>query len=73
MHPKKLNTIIPGKLSSIRVVDGNVEMALRNWKKMLKENKTIESCYDQKFYVKPSDSNRLAKNTAVYLQQKEAK
>lgn len=70
MHPKKLNTIIPGKLSSIRVVDGNIEMALRNWKKMLKENKTIEACYDQKFYVKPSDSKRLRLENAKYLENK---
>jgi hypothetical protein len=40
---------------------------------MLKENNTIEDCYENKFYNKPSRQKRLAKNTAIYLQSKEVK
>lgn len=70
MNPKKLNSVIPGKLSSIKVVDGNVEMALKVWKKMLKENETIEDLYSKKYYQKPSVQKRLKMQTAIYLQNK---
>jgi ribosomal protein S21 len=73
LHPKKLRNIVPGKVQSIKVVDNDLSTALKVWKKMLKENNTIEDCYENKFYNKPSRQKRLAKNTAIYLQSKEAK
>lgn len=73
MNPKKLRNTIPFKTQSVLVVDNDLGTALKVWKKMLKENNTIEECYDRKFYNKPSRTKRLQNQIAVYLQSKEPK
>ena len=73
MHPKRIKATLPGQLSSIQIVDGDLPTAIKLWKKMLKENKTIESCYSKKFYHKPSKVRREQLNNAKFLQSKEAK
>lgn len=71
MHPKKINSIVPRRLSSVQVVDNDINFAIKSWKKILKENQTIEGLYERKFYKKPSQRKRLQKQIAVYLQTKE--
>jgi len=73
LNPKKLKNVIPFKTNSILVVDNDLNTALKVWKKMLKENKTVEGCFDRKFYNKPSKTKRLQNQIAVYLQSKEPK
>jgi len=71
MHPKKLKSVVPGRMNSVQVVDQDLSTALKVWKRMLKENNTIEDCYDRKFYKKPSQIRRLELNTARFLQSKQ--
>ena len=65
---KKTKHIIPGKFTSVAVIDGHLNDAIRSWKKMNKDHSTIEKCYDKKSYVKPSTWRREQKQRAVYNQ-----
>ena len=73
MHPKRIKAIVPGRTTSIEIVDNDLPTAIKLWKRMLKDNNTIEQCYINKFYNKPSKIKREQFNNARFLQLKQVK
>lgn len=72
MNPtsKKFKSINSGRPNSVNV-DGDLNYALKAWKKIVKDANIMQECYDRKFYRKPSERNRLQMQLAVYVQTKE--
>ena len=58
---RKEDMIVWGKPLSVNVVDGNVDMAIKLWKKKLKDSGKIEELKERRYYSKPSEkrSNEL--------------
>jgi small subunit ribosomal protein S21 len=59
------------KGTSVTVKDGNVEKALRKFKKKIQESGKLEELREREQYEKPTTSRRLAKNKAVRRHQKQ--
>lgn len=72
MHPKRIKATVPGQLTSFKVIDNDLSSAVRLWKRMLKENKTLEECYLRQHFEKPSRARRKQLNNAKYLEEKNA-
>ena len=50
--------------NSIRVVDGNVEKALRKFKKQIQESGLLEDLRAKEFYEKPTTERKRKKDAA---------
>lgn len=61
---RKTDMIIIGKPNSVKVVNKNVEAALRLWKKTLKDSGKIEWIKANREYVKPTTERREQRNKA---------
>ena len=70
---KKSEMIIPGKPNNVKVVHGDINSALKMWKRTLKESGKIDILKEKKDYVKPSVLNRKKKQDAEYSQWLETK
>ena len=70
---KKSEMIIVGKPNNVRVVHGDINSALKMWKRTLKESGKIDILKEKKDYVKPSVLNRKKKQDAEYSQWLETK
>lgn len=53
---------IPGK--KVIVQDGNVEKALRKFKKKISEDGLLQELQNRQFYIKPTVKKKLAKSQA---------
>jgi ribosomal protein S21 len=67
---KQFNAIVQGRTNSVDT-KGDFSFAIRKWKKNLKENKTIETVFENKFFQKKSDKKRKQREVACYNQLKE--
>lgn len=72
LKSKKFQAIKPGALSSTVVTDDGIGLAIKNWKKQLKDSNIIQDCYDKKFFQKESTRKRIQLEVARYKQQKES-
>lgn len=70
MNHKKIKSLAKARSNSVHVVDGDISYAIRAWKKILKDNNSVTECHQRTHFVKPSDKNRIQKETAKYIQQK---
>ena len=70
---KKSEMIIVGKPNNVRVVHGDINSALKMWKRTLKESGKIDILKEKKEYIKPSVLNRKKKQDAEYSQWLETK
>jgi small subunit ribosomal protein S21 len=59
------------KGTSVTVKDGNVEKALRKFKKKIQESGKLEELREREQYEKPTTARRIAKNKAVRRYQKQ--
>lgn len=59
------------KGTTVTVKDGNVEKALRKFKKKIQESGKLEELREREQYEKPTTTRRLAKNKAVRRYQKQ--
>ena len=59
------------KGTSVTVRDGNVEKALRKFKKKIQESGKLEELREREQYEKPTTARRIAKNKAVRRYQKQ--
>jgi small subunit ribosomal protein S21 len=50
---------------SVLVVDGNVEKALRKFKKKINESGLLNDLREREFYTKPTTQKKLKKNAAI--------
>jgi len=49
----------------VYVKDGNVEKALRQFKKRLTKDGRLQKCRDKEYYEKPTSKRKTAKEAAV--------
>lgn len=56
---------IPGCATGVKVVNGNIELALKVFKRKLKDSGKIEELKDRKEYIKPSAVKRKKMQQAV--------
>jgi small subunit ribosomal protein S21 len=59
------------KGTTVTVKDGNVEKALRKFKKKIQESGKLEELREREQYEKPTTTRRIAKNKAVRRYQKQ--
>lgn len=59
------------KGTTVTVKDGNVEKALRKFKKKIQESGKLEELRERESYEKPTTTRRLAKNKAVRRYKKQ--
>ena len=62
---RKAEMIIIGKPNAVKVVNNNIEAALRFWKKNMKESGKIEWIKSHREYVKPTTKKRELRNQAL--------
>jgi len=62
---RKSDMIIIGKPNAVKVVNNNIEAALRFWKKNMKESGKIEWIKSHREYVKPTTEKRELRNQAL--------
>jgi ribosomal protein S21 len=62
---RKAEMIIIGKPNAVKVVNNNIEAALRFWKKNMKENGKVEWIKENREYVKPTTKKRELRNQAL--------
>jgi small subunit ribosomal protein S21 len=70
---KQNSFIIPGPSIGVKVIDGNVEHALRRLKRKVKESGIIQAAKRNKQYYKPSAIKRLQKQKAIMLQKRDSR
>lgn len=54
----------------VKVENGNIEKALKIFKKKCLSTKILQELRDRQFYMKPSERKRINKNKAIYVQKK---
>ena len=67
-HYKKIrreDMEIPGCATGVKVVNGNIELALKAWKRKVKDSGKIEELKNRKEYIKPSAVKRKQKQQAI--------
>ena len=57
--------IIPGKFKAAKVVNGNIEAALKFFKRQVKESNVLQELKDRKEFIKPSAVKRKQKMDAI--------
>mgnify|MGYP003136906776 FL=1 len=54
----------------VKVLNGDVELALKRYKKMIKDSKKLVELSERRFYTKPSVKKRLEKKMAKVRERK---
>ena len=57
--------IIPGRFKAAKVINGNIEAALKFWKRKVKESNVLQEVKDRKEFIKPSAVKRKQKMDAI--------
>jgi len=65
---KKSEMIVIGKPNTIKVVNGDINSALKLWKRQFKEAGTLDILKSKLEYVKPSVTKRKQQEDAKYSQ-----
>ena len=60
--------IVVGKPNGVKVVNGDINSALKLWKKYVKDSGKVDILKAKKEYVKPSVVNRKKQTDAEYSQ-----
>ena len=64
---------VPGCPRAVKVPDGNIEQALRRFKKMMKQTDVISELKERREYVKPSKKRYVERKRAAGIQSKRTK
>ena len=70
---RKEEMIIVGKPNGFKVVNGDINSALKMWKTYVKDSGKVDILKSKKEYVKPSVVNRKKQTDAEYSQWLEKK
>tara|TARA_R100000734_G_C3222888_1_gene33735 strand:+ start:144 stop:383 length:240 start_codon:yes stop_codon:yes gene_type:complete len=54
----KQDMIVWGNPNAVKVVDGNLELAIKFWKKKLKDSGKLQLIKQNRYYTKPSEKRR---------------
>ena len=57
--------IVPSRFKAAKVVNGNIEAALRFFKRQMKESNVLQEVRDRQEFIKPSAVKRKQKQQAV--------
>ena len=57
--------IIPGRFKAAKVINGNIEAALKFWKRQVKESNVLQEVKDRKEFITPSAVKRKQKMDAI--------
>ena len=66
---KHHQSVIPGHATGAKVVNHDINFALRIWKRKLKTSDILNDLKENREYIKPSVSKRQQKIKAIYIQQ----
>jgi len=62
---RKEQMIVPGRFKAAKVINGNIEAALKFWKRQVKESNVLQEVKDRKEFIKPSAIKRKQKMDAI--------
>jgi len=62
---RKEAMIVPGRFKAAKVVNGNLEAALRFFKRQVKDSNVLQEVRDRQEFIKPSAVRRRQKQQAV--------
>ena len=62
---KRENVVTPGYSIGVTVFNSNIEMALKIWKRKLKDSGMMEELRDRKEYTKPTTQRREQRKNAL--------
>jgi len=65
---KHHKSIVPGNSFSTKVINKDINFALRSWKKQLKISNTLDTLKEKREFEKPSVTKRKIKNSAIFNQ-----
>ena len=57
--------IVPGRFRAAKVVNGNIEAALRFFKRQMKDSDVLQEVRDRQEFIKPSAVKRRQKQKAI--------
>lgn len=57
--------IVPGRFKAAKVVNGNIEAALRFFKRQVKDSNVLQEVRDRQEFIKPSAVKRKQKQQAI--------
>ena len=57
--------IVPGRFKAAKVVNGNIEAALRFFKRQVKDSNVLQEVRDRQEFIKPSAVRRKQKQQAI--------
>ncbi len=66
---KHHKSIVPGNSNSTKVINRDINFALRLWKKQVKSSDSINKIRSLQEYEKPSITKRKNKQAAIYKQK----
>ena len=66
---KHHQSILPGHGIGSKVVNNDLNFALRTWKRKLKSSDILTQLKESREYIKPSRIKRDKKNAAIYKQR----
>ncbi len=67
-HHKYHKSIVPGNAFSTKVINKDINFALRSWKKQIKISGTLDILKSKQEFEKPSITKRRVKNSAIHKQ-----
>lgn len=62
---KREEQFLYGHALGVKVINNNVEAALRKWKRLVKESGVIDEYKSRREYIKPTTKRRKQKNDAI--------
>jgi ribosomal protein S21 len=62
---RKEQMMIPGRFRAAKVVNGNIEAALKFFKRQMKESEILDELKDRKEFIKPSARKRKKMDDAI--------
>lgn len=62
---KREEQYLYGHALGVKVINGNVEAALRKWKRLIKESGVIDEVKARREYIKPSAIRRKKRDDAI--------
>lgn len=65
------NTRIEGVNIGVKVIDNNIEFALKVFKRVMRDSKKIETYRERQEYLKPSVQKRVKKQRAIRRQEQQ--
>jgi ribosomal protein S21 len=65
---KQHKSIVPGKSNSTKVVNKDINFAIRNWKKQIKISGVLDILKTKQEFIKPSVTKKQILDSAKYKQ-----